>query len=94
MKTEEILLLISCILAIIIIILTFFNCSKEKFTTKKPELNSYELNLIKMIKTNKSTDEELKQYITDNASEFTTESFEKLKAYVKETFQNKKTKKN
>jgi hypothetical protein len=93
MKTEEILLLISCILAIIIIIITFYDCgyiSKEKFTTKKPQLNSYELNLIKMIKTDKATDEELKKYITDNASEFTTDSFEKLKAHVKETFKNKK----
>ena len=83
MKTEEILLLISCILAITIIIITFMNSTKEQFSIK---LNSYELNLIKMIKKDKATDEELKKYITDNASKFTTESFEKLKAYVKETF--------
>ena len=85
MKTEEILLLVSCILAIIIIIITFYNCeynSKEKFTTKT-KLNSYELNLIKMIKKGKATDEELKNYITDNASNFSKESFEKLKAHVK-----------
>jgi len=92
MKTEEILLLVSCILAIIIIIITFYDStyiSKEKFTTKT-KLNSYELNLIKMIKKGKATDEELKDYITDNASNFSKESFEKLKAHVKETFKTKK----